>query len=71
MVHLGDYFGSHRWSWFILRGLCRRINPDWPKASALTRNLEQAINGTKYQEPTQEMVSLDLLPPWRRAQPQF
>ena len=36
---------------------CRRITPDWPQASAYLRNLQQAINGTKYQEPTQEMVS--------------
>ena len=48
---------------------CRRINPDWPQASALTRDLEQAINGTKYQEPTQEMVSPITLLLWQsRAQ---
>jgi hypothetical protein len=48
---------------------CRRINPDWPQASALTRDLEQAINGTKYQEPTQEMVSPVPLLLWQsRAQ---
>ena len=48
---------------------CRRINPDWPQASALTRDLEQAINGTKYQEPTQEMVSPTTLLLWQsRAQ---
>ncbi len=48
---------------------CRRINPDWPQASALMRDLEQAINGTKYQEPTQEMVSPITLLLWQsRAQ---
>jgi hypothetical protein len=35
----------------------RRITPDWPQASVFIRTLQQAINGTKYQEPTQEMVS--------------
>ena len=35
----------------------RRITPDWPQANMFIRTLQQAINGTKYQEPTQEMVS--------------
>jgi hypothetical protein len=35
----------------------RRITPDWPQASMFIRTLQQGINGTKYQEPTQEMVS--------------
>ena len=45
--------------------VCRRISPDWAQATELMRNLQQAINGTKYQEPTQELVSLPLWP--RRA----
>ena len=48
---------------------CRRINPDWPQASAYLRSLQEAINGTKYQEPTQEMVSPITLLLWQsRAQ---
>ena len=40
----------------------RRITPDWPQANMFIRTLQQAINGTKYQEPTQELVSLPLWP---------
>ena len=69
MVHLGEIVlvpVDGRGSFCVG---CRRINPDWPQASALTRDLEQAINGTKYQEPTQEMVSPITLLLWQsRAQ---
>jgi hypothetical protein len=36
--------------------LCRRVNPDWPQASGFLNRLRDGMNGTKLQEPTQEMV---------------
>ena len=46
--------------------VCRRITPDWPQAAVFMSNLQQAINGTKYQEPTQEMVNPVPLLLWPR-----
>jgi hypothetical protein len=69
MVHLGEIvLVPVDWHGSFCVG-CRRINPDWPQASAYLRSLQEAINGTKYQEPTQEMVSPITLLLWQsRAQ---